>query len=161
MTRSAALPGAILPRRLMPCSRLSRPLSRTHSPIRLVGYPASHKLSTCAPPSDTPISVRGSPSNSGATSNNYECVLKLEIVFDRQIEERVEGVPPAFARDVRDGAAFERLHRRANHFLHGEQVPLAVEDARVLQVFAKGGAEGGIHVVTLLHLDGLIEDPAP
>src|SRR6266849_7030620 len=97
----------------------------------------------------------------GSDLEQYECVLKLEIVFDRQIEERVEGVPPAFALDVRDGAAFERLHRRVNHFLHGEQVPLAVEDARVLQVFAKGGAEGGIHVVTLLHLDGLIEDPAP
>src|SRR5713226_1182206 len=97
----------------------------------------------------------------GSDLEQYEGVLKLEIVFDRQIEERVEGVAPAFARDVSDGAAFEQLHRRVNHFLDGEQVPLAVEDARVLQAFAKGGGEGGIEVVTLLHRDRLSEDRAP
>src|SRR5690348_15151551 len=48
----------------------------------------------------------------GSDLEQYQRVLKLEIVFDRQIEERVEGVAPAFARDVSHGAAFERLHRR-------------------------------------------------
>src|SRR5216683_338403 len=37
----------------------------------------------------------------GSDLEQYEGVLKLEIVFDRQIEERVEGVATTITRDVR------------------------------------------------------------
>ena len=88
-------------------------------------------------------------------------VVDVEVVLQRQIEERIERVLAAFFGDLGDGFALQRFSAGLADLEHLDPMPFAVEQAGLFQFLAEGVAKCRVAINLLLLLGRLVEDLVP
>ena len=85
----------------------------------------------------------------------------MQVVFDAQVQKRIQPVLAPLRGDLGHTLADERLHVGPAGFMDDGPLPLAGEHFRPLHFFAEGGAEIRIPVEGLLLFDRLVEGRLP